>query len=178
MSRIGNRILEIPSGVEAIVNNSKIEVKGVKGSLTLECSPLINVKVDKDGIATIRANEEKHTKQLHGTTNALILSMIEGVSKGYKKEIVIKGVGYKATVTGNKIEVAAGYSHPVILDIIEGVEVSVEKNTNVTIEGIDKQKVGQMAALIRDIRRPSPYSGKGIMYKDEKIRRKEGKGAA
>ncbi len=178
MSRIGKRILAIPEGVTVTHNKTKVEVKGKLGKLTQEFSPLISVSVENNSVSTARANEEKHTKQLHGTTNSIIENMIVGVSQGYKKEIEIKGVGFKAAVKGDKLEVLAGYSHPVILDIIVGVKVEVVKNTEVIITGVSNQAVGQMAAQIRDVRRPSPYTGKGIMYKGEVIRRKEGKAAS
>lgn len=178
MSRIGKRLLTIPAGVTVTVNNTVVEVKGKLGTLKQEFSPLISVSVENGTVSTARANEEKHTKQLHGTTNSIIENMIVGVANGYKKEIEIKGVGFKAAVKGNQLEVLAGYSHPVLLDIVEGVKVEVAKNTEVTVTGISNQAVGQMAALIRDVRRPSPYTGKGIMYKGEVIRRKEGKAAS
>ncbi|MBN4089595.1 50S ribosomal protein L6 [Mycoplasma enhydrae] len=178
MSRIGKRILAIPTGVEVNLNNNHIIIKGNLGQLEYTFSPLISVVVENNEIKTLRANEEKTTKQLHGTTNANINNMLIGVSKGYKKEIEIKGVGYKATLKGNAIEVIAGYSHTVTKEIPSNLKVEVPKPTNIIISGIDKQAVGEFAANIRDIRRPSPYSGKGIMYKDEVIRRKEGKTAA
>lgn len=178
MSRIGKRILEIPAGVEINLENSHIKVKGKLGELEYTFSPLIQVKIENNQLQTLRTNEEKTTKQLHGTTNANIKNMIIGVSEGYKKEIEIKGVGYKATQKGKEIEIIAGYSHPVMVDIPENLKVEVVKPTNIVISGIDKQAVGEFAANIRDIRRPSPYSGKGIMYKGEVIRRKEGKTAA
>jgi len=178
MSRVGNRIITIPEGTTVTINGSSVEVKGKNGTLTREFSPLIAITVDGTNLSTSRANEDKHTKQLHGTTNSLLEGMVVGVTEGFKKEIEIKGVGYKAALKGDKLEVNAGYSHPHLLDIIEGVKVEVPKATEIIITGADKQAVGQMAAVIRDIRRPSPYSGKGIMYKGEQIRRKEGKAAA
>ncbi|TPD98296.1 50S ribosomal protein L6 [Metamycoplasma equirhinis] len=178
MSRIGKRILEIPTGVEIKLENNHITVKGKLGELEYTFSPLIQVKIENNQLQTLRLNEEKTTKQLHGTTNANIKNMIIGVSEGYKKEIEIKGVGYKATQKGKEIEIIAGYSHPVMVEIPENLKIEVVKPTNIVISGISKQAVGEFAANIRDIRRPSPYSGKGIMYKGEVIRRKEGKTAA
>ncbi|WP_373440498.1 50S ribosomal protein L6 [Metamycoplasma equirhinis] len=178
MSRIGKRILEIPTGVEIKLENNHITVKGKLGELEYTFSPLIQVKIESNQLQTLRLNEEKTTKQLHGTTNANIKNMIIGVSEGYKKEIEIKGVGYKATQKGKEIEIIAGYSHPVMVEIPENLKIEVVKPTNIVISGISKQAVGEFAANIRDIRRPSPYSGKGIMYKGEVIRRKEGKTAA
>ncbi len=177
MSRVGNRIINIIEGVEVKVNGTKVEVKGAKGTISRDFSPLIAIE-NKDGqITTVRANENKETKQLHGTTNALINNMIIGVSQGFKKELIIKGVGYKVSLKGKELVVNAGYSHPHIIEIPEGVNVEVTKPTEVIVTGIEKEKVGQFAAIIRDIRRPNPYSGKGIMYNDEVIRRKEGKAA-
>lgn len=178
MSRIGKRILNVPNGVEFTIENSNVTVKGKLGQLSFQFSPLIKITYENNEVKTERLNEEKTTKQLHGTTNALIHNMIIGVSKGYKKEIEIKGVGYKATLMGNKIEIIAGYSHPIQIEIPVGLKAELPKPTNIIISGIDKQLVGEFAANIRKIRRPSPYSGKGIMYKGEIIRRKEGKTAA
>ena len=178
MSRVGKRVLSISEGTKITILGSSVEITGKLGTLKQEFSPLIAISVKDNKITTIRANEEKHTKQLHGTTNSIIQNMIEGVEKGFKKEIEIKGVGYKASLKGDTLEVHAGYSHPVNLKIIDGIKLEVIKLTGIIVSGISKQKVGQMAALIRDVRRPSPYSGKGIMYKGEYIKRKEGKAAA
>lgn len=178
MSRVGKRLLEFAPETKVTVNGNVVEVTGKNGTLTREFSELIKVTVEANGVTTTRANEEKHTKQLHGTTNSHIQGMIEGVEKGFKKEIIIKGVGYKAALKGDILEVNAGYSHVVKLPVTPGVKLELPKPTEITVTGNDKQAVGHMAAIIRDIRRPSPYSGKGIMYKDEQIRRKEGKAAA
>ena len=178
MSRVGKRLINIPEGTTVTITGASVEVKGKNGTLTREFSPLIAISVKDNVLETTRANEEKHTKQLHGTTNSLLQGMVQGVSEGFKKEIEIKGVGYKAALSGNTLTIAAGYSHPVTLEVIAGVKVEVPKATEIIVTGADKQAVGQMAALIRDVRRPSPYSGKGIMYKGEQIRRKEGKTAA
>ncbi len=178
MSRVGNRLLAIPDGTTIKVNGHVVEVTGKNGTVSREFSPLISIEVKDGGLTTVRANEEKHTKQLHGTTNSHIHGMIEGVTTGFKKEIEIKGVGYKASLKGNQLEINAGYSHPHLLDIPSNVKVELPKATEIIITGNDKQAVGQMAAVIRDVRRPSVYSGKGIMYKGEIIKRKEGKAAA
>ncbi|AWX69268.1 50S ribosomal protein L6 [[Mycoplasma] anseris] len=178
MSRIGKRILSIPSGVEVNLNANHIQIKGKLGVLEYTFSPLIQVVVENNEIKTLRTNELKTTKQLHGTTNAIIKNMLIGVSEGYKKEIEIKGVGYKATLKGNEIEIIAGYSHSVMVNIPQNLKIEVPKPTNIVISGIDKQAVGEFAANVRKIRKPSPYSGKGIMYKDEVVRRKEGKTAS
>ncbi|MGV2393131.1 UNVERIFIED_CONTAM: 50S ribosomal protein L6 [Campylobacter lari] len=178
MSRVGNRVLTIPQGVSVTLNGTLVTVQGPLGTLERNFSPLIAIKIEDDKISTIRANEEKHTKQLHGTTNAVIANMLEGVSKGFKKELVIKGVGYKMTLKGNQVEIAAGYSHLVNLDIPEGVKVELPKPTEMTVSGINNELVGQFAAVVRQVRKPNPYSGKGIAYKNEVIRRKEGKTAS
>jgi large subunit ribosomal protein L6 len=177
MSRVGNRVLTMPEGVEVKVNGLTVEVKGKLGELQQVISPLIAIHIEEGKISFTRASDEKHVKQLHGTTSSLISNMITGVSEGYKKELEIKGVGYKANLKGNKIEVNAGYSHPVLVQILEGLKLELPKPTEIIITGISKQKVGEMAAVIRKIRKPNPYSGKGISYKGEQIRRKEGKAA-
>ncbi|WP_406617483.1 50S ribosomal protein L6 [Mycoplasmopsis adleri] len=178
MSRVGNRVLTIPAGVTVTLDGTTVIVQGPLGKLERTFSPLIAIKIDGNQLSTIRANEEKHTKQLHGTTNSVIENMLEGVSKGFKKELVIKGVGYKFTLKGNIIEIAAGFSHVINIEIPSDVKVECPKPTDMTISGIDKEKVGQFAAIIHGIRKPNPYSGKGVAYKDEVIRRKEGKTAS
>ncbi|WAM10853.1 50S ribosomal protein L6 [Mycoplasmopsis cynos] len=177
MSRVGNRVLTIPTGASVTVEGSKVTVKGALGTLEREFSPLISVVVEGNKITTVRANDEKITKQLHGTTNSHISNMLVGVSKGFKKDLEIKGVGYKAVLSGSELVVSAGYSHNVTLKVPTTVKVTVAKPTEVSVSGIDKQSVG-ISPLIRDIRRPSVYSGKGISYKGEKLRRKEGKTAS
>lgn len=178
MSRVGNRVLNIPAGTTVTVNDTLVTVNGKLGKLERQFSPLITVKVENNQVTTLRANEEKHTKQLHGTTNAHISNMIIGVSKGFQKELAINGVGYKAVYKENQLHVSAGYSHDVILNVPSDVKVEVPKPTIVIVSGINKQSVGEFAANVRAIRKPNPYSGKGIAYKGEKIRRKEGKTAS
>lgn len=178
MSRVGNRILTIPSGVTLENNQNLITIKGPKGELKKQFSSLISINVENDKLTTIRANEEKHTKQLHGTTNSLLAGMIKGVSEGFSKKLLIKGVGYKAALVGNQIEIHAGYSHSHKIAIPAGIKLEVAKPTEIVVTGIDKQQVGEFAAIIRKVRKPNVYSGKGIMYDDEIIRRKEGKAAS
>ncbi|MGZ9432722.1 50S ribosomal protein L6 [Mycoplasma sp. 613B] len=178
MSRVGKRVLLVPEGTEVLVNNNLVTVKGKLGQLEREFSNLIKIKIENNQVTTERLNEEKHTKQLHGTTNSLLAGMIKGVTSGFSKEIEIKGVGYKATLKGNQIEILAGYSHPVLIDVPNTLKVEVPKPVSIIVSGIDKQQVGQLAAVIRSVRKPNPYSGKGIMYKNENIRRKEGKKAS
>ncbi|QGS52358.1 50S ribosomal protein L6 [Spiroplasma tabanidicola] len=177
MSRIGNRILAIPAGVEVKIEGNVVTIKGSKGELSQKVSPLIEVKVEGSELKTIRKNELKHTKQLHGTTNSLLEGMLTGVSQGFVKELEIVGVGYRAALAGNKINLSLGFSHPVEYQIPQGISVEIPKPTEIKISGICKQLVGQVAAHIRGYRRPEPYKGKGIKYKGEKIIRKEGKAA-
>ena len=178
MSRIGKRILNVPDGAEVNVNGNIVEVKGKKGTLSFNVKPGITVKSENSSVTVERENDSKELKQLHGTTNAYINNMIKGVSEGYKKELEINGVGYKFQVSGKTLTINAGYSHPVKLEAPEGITVECPSQTELTISGIDKQAVGQFAAIVREVRMPEPYKGKGIKYKDEHIRRKEGKKAA
>jgi len=178
MSRIGNRELVIPAGVTVTVDGNKITVKGSKGELSYEKSPLIEVSEVEGKIITKRPNDNKTTKQLHGTTNALIKNMIIGVSEGFSKELEAVGVGYRFQVQGNKININANFSHPVVIDVPSDLKVEQTSNTEIKISGIDKQKVTEFAANVRAIREPEPYKGKGIRYKGEHVRRKEGKKAA
>ena len=178
MSRIGNRELVIPTGVTVNVEGNKITVKGPKGELTYEKNSLIEVSEVEGKVLTKRPNDNKTTKQLHGTTNALINNMIKGVSEGFSKGLEAVGVGYRFQVQGNKINVNANFSHPVVVQVPAGIKVEQVSNTEITISGIDKQKVSEFAANIRAIREPEPYKGKGIRYKGEYVRRKEGKKAA
>ena len=178
MSRIGNRIISIPEGVTATVEANTITVKGPKGELSYTFNKDIIVTVKDNSIEVTRPNDLKLVKSLHGTTNALIKNMIIGVSEGYKKELEIVGVGYRFNVQGQKINVNAGFSHPV--EVVAPSDLTVEQvnATEIAISGIDKQKVSEFAANIRKLRKPEPYKGKGIRFKGEYIRRKEGKKAA
>lgn len=178
MSRIGNKTITIPSGVELnITEGNEVTVKGPKGSLTRQFSPLISIEVNEGVVTCKRANEEKHTKQLHGTTRALLHNMIVGVSEGFVKELEIQGIGYRAALEGKKLVMNLGYSHQIEYAPEEGVNVEVLSPTQIKVSGIDKQRVGEVAANIRAYRKPEPYKGKGIRYKDEHVRRKEGKTA-
>ena len=180
MSRIGNRILTIPAGVEVNVDGNTITVKGSKGTLNYTFSNNVNVKVEDGKITVTRKDDSKVSKQLHGTTNSNINNMLIGVSEGFKKELEINGVGYRFQLQGNKVVVSAGYSHTVEMVAPEGVKMEMpeKSQTELIISGYDKQAVSEFAANIREIRKPEPYKGKGIKYKDEHIRRKEGKKAA
>lgn len=176
MSRIGNRILTIPENVTVTVNGNIVTVKGPKGELSTEINENIAVSVNGNELTVTRAND--NVKNFHGTANANIKNMIVGVTEGYQKGLEAVGVGYRFAVNGNKITVTAGYSHPVIVEVPADLTVEAVSNTEIIVRGIDKCLVGEFAANIRKIRRPEPYKGKGIKYKDEVIRRKEGKKAA
>lgn len=178
MSRIGERKLVIPDGVTVSVNGNVVDVKGPKGELNLEFSKLVSVVVEDGVVLTKQIKPSKDANVMQGTTNSLISNMITGVSKGYEKGLEAVGVGYRFQVSGNKITINAGYSHPVVMEAPVGLTVTSESNTEITIHGIDKQKVSEFAANVRKVREPEPYKGKGIRYKGEKVRRKEGKKAA
>ncbi len=177
MSRIGNKIIEIPAGVNITNDSNFITVKGPKGESSFQFRPEVEIVIEEGTITVKRINDSKTAKQLHGTTRALIANMIDGVVTGYSKELDIIGVGYRAALEGKKLNLSMGFSHPVIMDIPEGLEVEVPKNTKIIIKGIDKQLVGEFAANVRGVRPPEPYKGKGIRYVDEYVRRKEGKTA-
>ena len=176
MSRIGNRIITVPTGVTVEETNGVVTVKGPKGSLSQPMFKDITMKVEENQVIVERKNEA--AKALHGTMNALIQNMITGVTEGYTKGLEILGVGYKFNVQGQKLTINAGYSHPVVMDIPAELTVEQVSNTEITVKGIDKVLLGEFAANVRKVRQPEPYKGKGIRYKDEHVRRKEGKKAA
>ena len=176
MSRVGNRILTIPAGVTVSVDGNKVTVKGPKGELSTEINKNITVEVNDTEVRLTRSNDL--FKKDHGTANAHISNMITGVTSGFEKKLEAVGVGYRFQVKGSQLVVTAGYSHPVNVDVPQGITVESPSNTELFIRGIDKQLVGEFAANVRDIRRPEPYKGKGIRYADEHIRRKEGKKAS
>lgn len=178
MSRIGKRELLIPAGVTVTVENDLVTVKGPKGELKYNKPSIITVEEVEGKILTKRPNDAKVSRQLHGTVNALVKNMIVGVTEGYQKGLEAVGVGYRFQVQGTKLNVNAGYSNPVIVEVPAGVKVEQVNNTEITVSGIDKQQVTEFAANIRAIREPEPYKGKGIRYKGEYVRRKEGKKAA
>ncbi|MFD1850691.1 50S ribosomal protein L6 [Oceanobacillus bengalensis] len=175
MSRIGLKPVEILDGVEVKLDGNTITVKGPKGQLSRELHQDMIVKVEGNVVNVERPSDHKNHRALHGTTRTIINNMVEGVSKGFEKSLEIIGVGYRAQKQGNKVVINAGYSHPVEIEAIEGIEIDVPKNTELTVKGIDKQLVGAVAANIRAIRPPEPYKGKGIRYVGEYVRRKEGK---
>ena len=178
MSRVGNKIINVPEGVTVeVASDNTVTVKGAKGTLVKQFSPAISIHQEGAVITVKRSSEEKTVKQLHGTTRALLANMIEGVSKGYKIDLEIVGIGYRAQVQGNKLVLNVGYSHPVEIIPEEGVKIEAPTATSVSVSGIDKERVGEYAARIRAVRKPEPYKGKGIKYVGEHIIRKEGKTA-
>lgn len=176
MSRIGNKPVVIPSGVTVTVSeNNVVTVKGPKGELTREFSPIIAIEVKETEVTFARPNDEKESRSLHGTTRAVFNNMVVGVTEGFAKELDLIGVGYRAQLQGKTLVLNVGYSHPVEFTPDSDLTVEVPSNTKVIVRGINKEKVGALAANIRGVRPPEPYKGKGIRYTDEYVRRKEGK---
>lgn len=177
MSRIGKMPVPVPAGVEVKIDGTKVSVKGKKGELSDEFSPLMTIKQEGEEIVITRANDEREARSLHGLTRSLIHNMVVGVSEGFEKKLEIQGVGYRAALKGKTLELQVGYSHPVHIEPRDGITFEVPDATHITVKGIDKQVVGQMAAEIREQRPPEPYKGKGIRYEGEYVRRKLGKAA-
>jgi large subunit ribosomal protein L6 len=178
MSRIGNKEIAVPKGVEIKKEGDAVLVKGPKGSLKTALVSGIDVKVEGNVVKFSRKDDEGKTKALHGLVRALVANNVLGVTQGFKRELDIVGVGYRAEVKGKEVVFQLGYSHPVRFPIPKGIEIAVDgKSGHITVTGIDKQQVGQVAAEIRSLREPDPYKGKGIKYSDEQIRRKAGKAA-
>ena len=175
MSRIGNKVITIPAGVEVNLDDNFATVKGPKGELKQQFDKDMTFNVEGNEITVVRPSDSKRHRTVHGTTRAILANMIEGVSAGFKKELELIGVGYRAQMQGKKLVLSVGYSHPVEFEEIEGITLGVEGNTKVSIEGINKEVVGQYAAKVRAVRPPEPYKGKGIRYVGEYVRRKEGK---
>lgn len=169
MSRIGKKPIDIPEGVEITVNGTEVSVKGPKGTLTQSFSARMSYE-QADGQLTVkRPDEEQLTRMLHGTTRALINNMVVGVTKGFSKTLIIKGIGYAASMKGKDLVLKIGFANPIVITPMEGVEVKCTKLTEIVISGLDSQKVGQQAAVIRQVRKPEPYHGKGIRYSDETV---------
>ena len=175
MSRIGNKVITIPAGVEVNINDNFATVKGPKGELKQQFDKDMTFNIEGSEIAVVRPSDSKRHRTVHGTTRAILANMVEGVSTGFKKELELIGVGYRAQMQGKKLVLSVGYSHPVEFEEIDGIKLGVEGNTKVSIEGINKEVVGQYAAKVRAVRPPEPYKGKGIRYVGEYVRRKEGK---
>lgn len=175
MSRIGKMPIVIPSGVEVKVDGNVVKVKGPKGQLEQEIPEEIRVVQEENVVKIERPNDDKYFKSLHGLVRTLVANMVEGVTNGFSKTLEIHGVGYRAAKQGNKLVLNVGYSQPVEFEPLAGVEIETPAPNKIVVRGIDKQKVGQMAAMIRAVRKPEPYKGKGIRYENEYIRRKAGK---
>ena len=175
MSRIGRLPIAIPAGIDVAVDGSTVTVKGPLGTLTRTVNSIISVEVKDGQVLVTRPNDEKEARSLHGLTRTLIANMVTGVNTGYKKELEINGIGYRAAMEGNTLVMNIGYSHKVEMPQPEGIKIEVPGPNKIVISGPDKQKVGQFAAEVREKRPPEPYKGKGIKYVDEYIRRKEGK---
>jgi len=175
VSRIGYKPIVIPEGVEVTQNGNELTVKGKEGELTRSLNPEIKININDNEIVCERPDDSKQSRVFHGTTRSIVSNMVEGVSEGYVKHLELIGVGYRAQKQGNKLVLNVGLSHPVEFDQPEGINIDVPSNTEVIIKGASKEAVGQLAASVRAIRPPEPYNGKGIKYKGEIIRRKEGK---
>ena len=177
MSRIGNAVITIPAGVTIDTANNVLTVKGPKGTLTQAYDPIITPVVEGNVIKFTRANEQGPTKAKHGLYRALCANMVKGVTEGYKKTLIVHGVGWKVAKQGKKLVMNIGFSHPVEVEEIDGITLDCPSQTEITVSGIDKEKVGQFAAIVRGYREPEPYHGYGIRYSDEVIERKVGKAA-
>ena len=175
MSRIGNKVITVPAGVEVSIVDNFATVKGPKGELKQQFDKDMTFNIEGSEITVVRPSDSKRHRTIHGTTRAILANMVEGVSAGFKKELELIGVGYRAQMQGKKLVLSVGYSHPVEFEEIDGITLGVEGNTKVSIEGINKEVVGQYAAKVRAVRPPEPYKGKGIRYVGEYVRRKEGK---
>lgn len=175
MSRIGKNPIEIPAGVDVTINGQDVTVKGPKGELSLTVAEPIAVAKEDNTIVVTRPNDERRNRALHGLSRSLVNNLVVGVTQGYTTKMEIFGVGYRVQAKGQDLEFALGYSHPVPIKAEEGITFAVESPTKFSVSGIDKQKVGQISANIRRLRRPDPYKGKGIRYEGEQIRRKVGK---
>ena len=176
MSRIGKQPVPVPAGIDVVINGQNVSVKGPKGTLELDVAAPIEVSRAEDGaIVVTRPNDDRRNRALHGLSRTLIANLITGVSEGYVRKMEIFGVGYRVALKGSDLEFALGYSHPVLIKAPEGITFAVETPTKFSVSGIDKQKVGQISANIRRLRRPDPYKGKGVRYEGEQVRRKVGK---
>ncbi len=175
MSRLGNQPIAVPSGVTVSVSGDEVTVKGPKGEISWGCHPTVAVAVEEDKVVFTRRNEERIARTMHGTARQLVNNMITGVTEGFSKTLEIVGVGYNAKVQGKKLVLSIGFCHPVEIALPDGVECVCPEPTKVVATGLDKQKVGQFAAVVRAVRPPEPYKGKGIRYSDEVVRRKQAK---
>lgn len=178
MSRIGKKEIPLPKGVEVRQDGGAVVVKGPKGQLTTPLVAGIKMSVDNNVVKFERPNEEGKTRAFHGLMRALVANNVKGVSEGFKRELDIVGVGYRAEMKGQQVHLALGYSHPVVFDIPKGIDIAIDKQTHITVTGVDRQKVGQAAANIRSLRKPDPYKQKGVRYTGEVLKKKAGKTGA
>lgn len=177
MSRIGKQPIPVPSGVEVKIDGNAVSVKGPKGELSQTFSELLSIELEDGNVVVTRPDDSREARSLHGLTRTLVANMVTGVSEGYSKNLEIVGVGYRATLKGSDLELALGFSHPVVITPEPGITFEVPAPNKITVSGIDKQRVGQVAADIRKWRKPEPYKGKGVRYEGEYVRRKLGKAA-
>ena len=177
MSRIGKKPIPVPAGVKVAVEDSTVKVEGPKGKLSQSIPAGVSVTMDGNVLAVGRSSEERNVRALHGLTRALLANMVHGVKDGFERKLEIVGIGYRAQLQGKNLQLALGYSHPVIFPLPEGVQAEVDRQVTITLRGPDKALLGQLAAKLRSLRKPDPYKGKGIKYAEEHIRRKVGKKA-
>jgi large subunit ribosomal protein L6 len=176
MSRVGKKPVEMPSGVEAKLETGKVTVKGPLGEISQDVNPKLTIKKENNQLLVMRPSDQKIYRELHGLTRNLIANMVVGVSKGYEKTLEISGVGFKAAAHGSNLMLSLGFSHPIVFPLPKGIKATVDaKQTQITLKGVDKQLIGQIAANLRSLKKPEPYKGKGIKYSNEVIHRKEGK---
>lgn len=175
LSRIGKKPIPLPAGVNLKIDGTLVKVKGPKGELSQEIPVETKVRQEKEQVIVERSNDTKHCKSMHGLVRTLVANMVEGVNTGFTKTLEIHGVGYRAAMQGKKLVLNVGYSQPVEIEPFSGIEIEVPAPNKIIVQGIDKQKVGEMAAMIRGVRKPEPYKGKGIRYENEYVRRKAGK---
>jgi large subunit ribosomal protein L6 len=178
MSRIGKKPVELPGGVKASVDANEVLIEGPKGKLTLKVHHRLEVKIEDNKLVIKRKSDSKLDKSLHGLSRSLVANMVKGVTEGYEQELEIHGIGFRAQVKGKQLNMQLGFSHPINFNIPEGITIETPKPTLIIIKGIDKAKVGEVAAEIRGFYRPEPYKGKGVRYKGEYVRRKAGKAIA
>jgi large subunit ribosomal protein L6 len=176
MSRVGKKPIEIPAGVEAKLETGKVTVKGPLGEISQDVNPKLTIKKENNTLTVERPSDQKLYREMHGLTRNLIANMVMGVSKGFEKTLEITGVGFKAAVNGSNLMLTLGFSHPIVYPLPKGIKATVDaKQTQITLKGVDRQLVGQIAANVRSLKKPEPYKGKGIKYSTEVIKRKEGK---
>lgn len=178
MSRIGKQPIELPDKVEVAIEGTVLQVKGPKGELTRDIGENVHIKVEGNELLVLRPDDTRHSRSHHGLVRSLVSNMVQGVDQGYKKTLIINGVGYRAEERGNFVRFDLGYSHPIMFELPEGVSCTIERQVRVTLECADNELLGQVAAKIRSLRKPEPYKGKGIRYSDEVIQRKAGKAGA